>query len=216
MERPVMGAPFARSARASRRGQDRRRSKAVTTSVKFRGDPKRLQTAFARRTYLCPSECVPWRRQSWSENGNDGLAHDLARFVAFSGHHNDVPRLHHSDRRADRFGAIADLAGARRAGQDLGADGGRILRPRIIVRDDGDVGARGRDRSHDGALAAVAIATAAEYADELAGHERAHAVEGRFKRFGLVGVVDNGERAVPLADDFEAAFDAGETLRARE
>ena len=51
------------------------------------------------------------------------------------------------------------------------------LAPRIVVGDDDVVGVLGRDAPHDRPLALVAVAAAAEHADEPAGRERAQRLE---------------------------------------
>ena len=66
------------------------------------------------------------------------------------------------------------------------------------------------------ALALVAIAAAADDADQLAGRERAQRIEHRRERLGLVRVVDDGEAAARVADDFEPALDALEVLQRGE
>ena len=68
------------------------------------------------------------------------VADDLARFMALAGHDQNIARAKLADGGADRLGAVADLARAGRACQDLGADRGGILGARIVVRDDHHVG----------------------------------------------------------------------------
>ena len=108
----------------------------------------------------------------------------------------------------DRLGPVADLARAGRAGQDLGADRRRLLAARVVVGDDDDVGLLDGDAAHDRPLAPVAIAAAAEHADEAAGGEGPQRIERRRERLGLVRVVDDGEAAALLADDLEPALHA--------
>ena len=55
------------------------------------------------------------------------VADDLARFMAFAGHDQNIARAKLPDGGADGLGAVADLAGAGSACEDLGADRGRIL-----------------------------------------------------------------------------------------
>ena len=105
-----------------------------------------------------------------------------------------------ADGRPDGLGAIADLARTRRACHDLGADRGGIFGARIVVGDDHHVGLVGGDPSHDRPLAAIAVAAAAEHADEPARGEGTQGIEHMRKRVGLVGVVDDAERAVDFAD----------------
>ena len=51
---------------------------------------------------------------------------------------------------------------------DLRDDGERVLRARVVARDDREVGVRGRRRPHQGTLRAVAVATATEHDDDPA------------------------------------------------
>ena len=91
-----------------------------------------------------------------------------------------------------------------------------LLAARIVVGDDHDVGLLGRDRAHDRPLAAVAVAAAAEHADEPARGEGAQRVEHMRQRVGLVGVVDDA-RAPPLTSPtrLEPARHAVQTAQAR-
>ena len=57
------------------------------------------------------------------------------------------PALQLGNRPPDRFGAIADLDGARRIGENGGANRRRILAARIVVGDDDPVGALRGDRA---------------------------------------------------------------------
>ena len=68
-------------------------------------------------------------------------------------------------------------------------------------------------RAHDRPLALVAVAAAAEDADEAARGEGAQRVEDMRERVGLVGVVDERDGAVDLADRLEPA---GHALQPRE
>src|SRR6202042_3957706 len=51
---------------------------------------------------------------------------------------------------------------------DLGDDRLRVLRARVVRGDEQHIGQRGPDRTHQRALAAIAIAAGAEYADHPA------------------------------------------------
>ena len=67
---------------------------------------------------------------------------------------------------------------------------------RIVVGDDDDVGLRRRDLAHHRPLAAIAVAAAAEHADEPARRVGPQRVQHIRQRVGLVGVVDEDQRAV--------------------
>ena len=72
---------------------------------------------------------------------------------------------------------------------DVGDDGERILAAGVVRRHDGVVGLEGL-APHDGALARVAVAAAAEHADRASGRERDDGAERLLERVGRVGVVD--------------------------
>ena len=127
---------------------------------------------------------------------NCRVADDLAGLVAFSSDENHITFAQHGNSGPDRFGPVANLAGdAPRdggSGEDLGADGSWDLGARVIIRDNGDIGLLDRDATHNGALTAITVATAAENADEAGGDEGAAGVEGGGQGFRLVSVVDDG------------------------
>ena len=92
--------------------------------------------------------------------------------------------------------AVADLARARAAGQDRGADRGRVLAARIVVGDDRHVGQPRRGRAHQRALAAVAVAAGAEHHVQPAGGVRAQRGQQPLQRVRRVGVIDIDRGAV--------------------
>ena len=143
-------------------------------------------------------------------------ADDLAGFVALAGDQQHVARLQQRYALPDCRGAVADLGRAGGVGENRLPDGGGLLAARIVVGDDHDIGVRCRDPAHDRPLARVAIAAAAEHADQLAGGERADRAECRLQRFRLVRIVDHREAAIVLADDVEPAVDAGNGLDRRD
>ena len=149
----------------------------------------------------------------------DGLAaDDLAGLVALAGDAEHVARPEHGDRRGGSPRARSPISIASgRAGEDRRADRRRILRARIVVGDDDDVGMLGRGLAHQRPLAGVAVAAGAEDDDEPARGHRPERREHARQRVGLVGVVDEDQRAVRLApDEFQPpgrALELGERRR---
>src|SRR5260370_32819317 len=105
--------------------------------------------------------------------------------MTLSGNEERIAVAEHCDSGPDREAAIADLDRAGRGGEDRGADGGGLLRARVIVGDDDDIGAARRDLAHLRPLARVAIAAAAEDDDQALAHEGAKRRERLFERIGL-------------------------------
>ena len=105
--------------------------------------------------------------------------------------------------------AVADLDGARRCGQDRGADRGRLLAARIVVGDDDAVGILVRDAAHDRPFARVAVAAGAEHHDQLAARIRAQRFERFLQRIRLVRIVDKDRRAVFGAGKLQPPLGAG-------
>src|SRR5262245_29138760 len=68
--------------------------------------------------------------------GHDSGANDLARLVAFAGNQQHIAASEQPHAGLDRLAAVADLAGGRRARQNLAAYAGRRLAPGVIVGDD--------------------------------------------------------------------------------
>ena len=131
--------------------------------------------------------------------------------MALAGHQHHVVGAGHADRLGDRARAVAqdDRAGAvGEAGDDVGDDRVAILAARIVVGDDRDIGAALGDRRHLRALAAVALAAAAEHADQLAGGKRTQRAQRLFQRVRGVRVVDDHQRQPALAaEPAHAAID---------
>ena len=144
------------------------------------------------------------------------VADDLAGFMALAGDQQNVARAQRGDRRTDRLAPVADLDGARRRGQDGGADGRGDFAARIVVGDDDAIGLRGSDRAHQRPLAAVAVAAGTEYHHELAAHRGPQRLERLGERVGLMRIVDEDRRAVARSGQFEPALCAFEIFERRE
>ena len=80
-----------------------------------------------------------------------------------------------------------------------------ILGARIVGRRDRDVGEPARDLAHRRALAAVAIAAAAEDEHDLPVRQLAHRLEQPLERVGRVRVVDEDRIGLPGLDALEPA-----------
>src|SRR5438105_8331990 len=91
---------------------------------------------------------------------------DLPGFMTLAGNAEHVARPEHRDRLCNRAAAVADLDGLRRALDDGAADLGWILRARIVVGDEDDVGVLRRRPPHERSLARIAIAAGTEDHDE--------------------------------------------------
>ena len=77
---------------------------------------------------------------------------------------------------------------------DVGQYGFRRLMARVVAGDHHVVGQAGRNRAHQRALAAVAVAAAAEHHGQLPatrGGQRAQGLQGFVQGVGRVGVVDH-------------------------
>jgi hypothetical protein len=96
--------------------------------------------------------------------------------MTFAGDYQHVASAQVAHRRPDRLGAVADLLGAGCRRQDRGADRRGVLAAGIVVGDDDAIGLLGRDPAHQRALGAVAVAAAADDADEAPGGEGAQRV----------------------------------------
>ncbi len=97
------------------------------------------------------------------------------------------------------------VAPGARAGDDLGDDRLRVLRARVVRRDDHDVGQLARRGAHQRSLAAVAVAAGAEDADHAPVAERARRAQHVGQRVRRVGVVDDEREVLALVDRLEAA-----------
>ena len=128
--------------------------------------------------------------------GIDGFADDLTLLVAFSGHDEHVPSSQAADGRGDRRAAIADLQRVRRAAADLGADGGGLLRARVVVGDDGDVGEAAAISPMIGRLPRSRSPPAPNTTISRPVAWGRRALQHRLQAVGGVGVVDIGLAAV--------------------
>ncbi len=118
-----------------------------------------------------------------------------------------VARPRQRDGALDR-GAAVGLGVHRDAVHDLGDDRVGVLAARVVGRDDGEVGQPPRHPPHLRALAAVAVAAAAEHADQPPGGDLAGGREHVLEPVGRVRVVDeHGERLAGV-DRLEPARDA--------
>jgi hypothetical protein len=135
-----------------------------------------------------------------------GRAEDLVVLVALAGDHDDVARRGLGDRGPDRGPAIdVDVERVGHRGQDLIEDRARIFGARVIAGDHREIGL-GRDhRAHLGALGRIAIAAAAEHADQPALGQRAQGVEDVVEGVGGVGVVDQEIEAGVVGDPLDPA-----------
>ena len=90
---------------------------------------------------------------------------------------------------------------------DLGDDRLRVLRARVVGGDHGEVGEPVGDRPHQRALLAVAVAAAAEDADQppVRRGDLPRRDEHVLERVGGVGVVDEDRERLALVDRLEAA-----------
>ncbi len=118
------------------------------------------------------------------------------------------------DRRPDRLAPVADLqdpqAGPRvrlglRAGQQLGADPGRVLGSRIVVGHDQQVRPPRRLRAHHRPLPGVPVAAGADHHDDPAVDGVPDGVDHRSQRGRLVRVVDDREEVLARVDALQPA-----------
>src|SRR5271155_2027015 len=147
---------------------------------------------------------------------HDPVADNLAGFMALSGNQKHVAAAQIGNRRAYRLAPIADIGGAWSAGNDGGANGGRILAARIVVGYDNTVGLGNRDRAHQWPLAAITVAAGAEHDHQLAGRIRAQRIKCFGERVRLVRVIDEDRRAALFSDKLEATLSAVETGKGRK
>src|SRR3954454_16288317 len=134
----------------------------------------------------------------------------LALFVALARDHEHVAGLGHVDRLLDRRAAVdLDLDAARAALEDRVDDRVRVLAAGVVGGDERDVRTLARDRAHERALGAVAVAAGAEDDDEAVLRERPGRTQDVVERVGGVGVVDEDRERLALVDRLEAARDAG-------
>src|SRR5688500_8773423 len=143
----------------------------------------------------------------------------LVVLVAFAGHENHVARVRTCDRGTYGLRAIGrDGARRREAFEYVGDDPVRVFGARVIAGDDHLVREPARDASHERTFAPVAIAAAAEDADELAaalaapraiafrgGHESAKRPQHVLERIRRMRVVDDVQGLTPAAITLGAA-----------
>ena len=114
----------------------------------------------------------------------------------------------------DRLRPVADFHCTRRRRHDFGPDRCGILRARIVIGDDDDVGKPRRHFTHDRAFALVAVAAAAENRDDTARRERSDRSQHIFQRIRLMGIIHIGKRAVfRLAHQFQPAGSADQLFK---
>jgi hypothetical protein len=127
------------------------------------------------------------------------------------------------DRAADRGAAIElddEIASACSldAGDHCRSDRAGVFTARIVVGDHDAIAARRRDAPHFRALAGIAIAPAAEYADELVALRdgRAQCIEHLLQRVGRVRVIDHDEGLRSAADSLHPSRRRRHSLERRE
>ncbi len=97
---------------------------------------------------------------------------------------------------------------ARDAGEDLLEDRFRLLRARVVGRDDREIGSLGADAAHQRPLVAVAVAAAAEDADDAFAGQLSRRDQDVLERIWRVRVVDEYPERLALVDRLEPAGDA--------
>ncbi|KAG1318259.1 hypothetical protein G6F63_015298 [Rhizopus arrhizus] len=109
----------------------------------------------------------------------------LVRLVALAGDQDDVAGTGTLHRQADRTRAAAlhgHGIGILETGQDVGHDHVAVLATRVVVGDDDLVGQARGNGGHLRALAGIALATAAEHAEQRAVQVAVQAVQRLFQR----------------------------------
>ena len=81
-------------------------------------------------------------------------------------------RFQHVNSGGNRFGAVANFGCSGCSSHDLGTDGRRHFRARIVICNDHNVREPRRNFAHDRTLALVAIAAATEHANHPPCRER--------------------------------------------
>ncbi len=153
-----------------------------------------------------------------------GRADDLVVLVALARDQQHVAGPRRGGRQANRRAPVDLRVVAARGPSELGHrqlrrvraadtvedhvdDRRRILRARVVRRDDRQVGVARRDLAHDRALAAIAIAAAAEHHDQALVHHRAHRRDGALQPVGRVRVVDHAQHAAIVGDPLQPTRD---------
>ena len=109
---------------------------------------------------------------------------------------------------ARRSGSTSTCAALGNPVEDLGDDRVRVLGARVVGGDDADVGQLGPDAAHQRALLAVAVAAAAEDADQPAAGDDARRAQDVLERVGRVRVVDEHREGLALVHGLEAPRNA--------
>src|SRR5262249_21713730 len=127
----------------------------------------------------------------------------LIILVPLAGDEHDVAHSRLGDRRAYRsctidLDAVAAIARRAHTLHDRMHDHGWIFGARIVAGDGHAAGERGGDRPHLGPLALVAVAAAAEHADELTArrNRRLEREQCFLQRIGRMRVIDDHERLI--------------------
>ena len=148
-----------------------------------------------------PRRRTALRATSASSNGIISLPTIWPVLVALAGEQRDVSGTQARDGLANGLAPLGDLERVGTGLEDGGADRRRCFGARIVVGDDDGIGELGGGRAHQGALARIAVAAAAEQHHEAplgVGTQRAeHGGQG----VGGVGVVDEHRGAVRASRD---------------
>src|SRR5207244_8138534 len=144
-------------------------------------------------------------------------ADDLVVLVPLAGHQDEIARARVADGERDRrapvwFDDVAGHARGTHALLDVREDAQRILGARVVGGEDDEVAPPRGGLAHEGPLAPVAVAAAAEDRDQPPARERTEHVERTRERVGRVCVVDHHGEARP-GDLLEPP---GRRLRGRE
>ena len=144
--------------------------------------------------------------------GNAPVGELHLRVRALARDHDDVARRRSGERGLDRVTAVEhDLESSL---CDLCGDRPRVLRARVVGRDDRTIGERRGDAAHQRALLAVAVAAGAEDDDHTTA-ELARRLQDVLERIRRVRVVDDHRKRLARVDRLEAAGDTGNRLDAR-
>jgi hypothetical protein len=135
----------------------------------------------------------------------------LVGFVAFAGDENEVAWSGEFDGAADGGFAIFDnfVVGELEAGFHIGEDLAGVFGAGVVGSEDDVVGEGFSGASHEGAFGFIAVAAAAEDAEEACGLEFAEGFEGVFDGVGGVSVVNEDLEVAFGRDALEASGDLG-------
>ena len=125
----------------------------------------------------------------------------LPLLVPFSRYQHDVSFARGLDCPRDRRSPIRLDLQAARTSKHLLDDGERVLASRVVGSDDRDVCELCGDSPHHRPLVAVAVAAAAEHADDTPGSEVSCFLEDALQRRRLVRVVDDHRERLTLLDE---------------